>query len=117
MYPSPQTTALLLAVMLKRAGKTRARISEKTLRQVARRKTLRDAFVSEVHDRLEDFGIVGVSLERGGYAVVAISALEGAPVVTAREHLVVELKAQKDGKLSESKLWSELGLEYEDDAE
>lgn len=117
MYPSPRTTALLLAVMFKRAGKTRARISEKTLRHVARRSTLRDSFTLEVRDWLEDFGIVGVALDRGGYALVAISALEGAPVVTAKEHLTAEVKAQKDAKLNEAKLWNELGIEFEDDLE
>ena len=50
MYPSPRTTALLLAVMFKRAGKTESAHREKTLRHVARRSTLGNSFTLEVRD-------------------------------------------------------------------
>lgn len=103
-YPTPETVALRLAVLLKRSEKTRARVSEKTLRILAGRSTLRDSLVGSVRDALEDLGVVSVRLERGGYALVASSALEGAPIALAKK-LMPEFK-----KLSDDDLWGELDL-------
>lgn len=103
-YPTPETVALRLAVLLKRSEKTRARVSEKTLRILAGRSTLRDSLVGSVRDALEDLGVVSVRLERGGYALVASSALEGAPIALSK-NLMPEFK-----KLSDDDLWGELDL-------
>lgn len=82
MYRPYHSIALLLSVLLSRSGKTRIRISEKTFRLASGRKTLRDALISNVKDWLEDYGVMMIRLERGGFALVASSAFEGAPSYT-----------------------------------
>lgn len=101
-YPSTETVALRLAVLLKRTEKTRARVSEKTLRILSGRTTLRDSFVVSIRNALEDFGVVAVRLDRGGFALIATSALEGAPSALVK-NLMPDFK-----KLSDDKLWNEL---------
>lgn len=48
MYPSAKQVALLTAVLLKRADKTRARVSEKTIKTLAGRTILRTAFTTDL---------------------------------------------------------------------
>ena len=117
MYPPPKEVALLMAVMLKRAEKTRARVSEKTVKTMAGRSALRDAFVFELRQSLEDYGVLLVRLDRGGFALVAISALEGAPTVVAKEHVSEERRALREGTLDTRAMLEELGLsaDAEDD--
>lgn len=103
-------TALRLAVMLKRSGKARARISEKTLRIVSRRTFLRDAFVVELRGILEELGIVLVRIPRGGFVLITIASLEGAPPITARAHPEVRRMDQRDLEI-------ELALDDPDDEE
>ena len=113
MYPSPTRVALTLAVMLKRSGKTRARVSDKTFRLVSRRTNLRGAFVTSVREWLEDFGVFATELDRGGFALVAISALDGAPPITAKQLL----PAPERKKITDEALLAELDLsvnEHED---
>jgi len=110
MYPSPRQAALLIALVLKRAAKTRARVSEKTVKLICRRVMLRDAFLSELRQWLEDFGVLLVRLERGGFALLAVSALEGAPPILAKDHIAKERKALKAGELDEQAVLVELGL-------
>lgn len=117
MYPPAKQVALVMAVMIKRAEKTRARVSERTVKTLAGRNTLRDAFVFELRQSLEDFGVLLVRLDRGGFALVAISALEGAPTVLAKELVSAERKGLQAGTLDEQALLRELGLsgDYEQD--
>jgi hypothetical protein len=82
MYRPYHSIALVLALLLARSEKTRIRISEKTFRLVSGRRTLRDALISNVKDLLEDSGVMMFRLERGGFALIAISAFEGAPSFT-----------------------------------
>jgi len=103
-YAPIETVALRLAVLLKRSEKTRARVSEKTFRILSGRTTLRDSFVVSVRNALEDLGVVSVRLDRGGFALIATSALEGATPALVK-NLMPEYK-----KLSDDKLWSELDL-------
>lgn len=103
-YPSIETVALRLAVLLKRTDKTRARVSEKTFRILSGRTTLRDSFVVSIRNALEDFGVVSVRLDRGGFALIATSALEGAPPALVK-NLMPDFR-----KLTDDKLWSELDL-------
>lgn len=103
-YPSIDTVALRLAVLLKRSEKTRARVSEKTLRILSGRSILRDSFVIDVRNALEDLSVVSVRLDRGGFALIATSALEGAPPALVKK-LMSEFK-----DLSDEQLWNELGL-------
>jgi hypothetical protein len=119
MHPSARIVALLIALMMHRSGKVRGRISEKTLRWVSRRSTLRTAFMSELVTWLADLGVVAVALDRprGGYALVAISALAGAPSLLARDHIADELKNAIRGNLDEAAIWKELGYEENDEEE
>ena len=117
MYPHPRIVALLLALMVHRQKKARARISEKTLRSVSRRSTIRGSFLSDLGGELEDIGYVLVSLARGGYALIAISALEGAPSLLARDHIAEELRSLRNGTLDEAALWRELGYDDQDEEE
>ena len=110
MYPDPRLVALLLAVMMSRAGKTRARISEKTIRVIASRTILRDAFIGSVRVWLEEFGVQMVRLQRGGFALVSIDALEGAPVILARNFISKERYEMLRGDLDEKALCDELGI-------
>ena len=102
--PPIETVALRLAVLLKRTEKTRARVSEKTLRILSGRTSLRDSFVVSVRNALEDFGVVSFRLDRGGFALIATSALEGAPPALVK-NLMPDFK-----NLSDDKLWNELDL-------
>ncbi len=104
MYTTPVKTALLLAVLLKRSGKTRARASEKTIKLLSGRVRLRGAFIVEVIARLEDFGVMAVEADRGGFSLISIPALEGAPPITAKAFL------SDFRQLSEEDLFAELGL-------
>ncbi len=109
-YRRSETVALLLAVMLHRSGKTRGRVSEKTLKLVARRTNLRGAFETEVGDWLNSYEVWFLPLERGGWALVAKSALEGAPPLTAVNYIRDELKALNDGTFDETDIVDELGF-------
>ena len=117
MYPSSESVALLLALLLKRAEKTRARISDKTLRSVSGRVTIRDAFIADVRSWLEEVGVMMVRLERGGYALVAISALEGAPPILGKDHIGTERQELSKGTLKLSAIWEELGFLNDSDEE
>lgn len=115
MYTSARLVAVLLATMLHRADLTRARISDRTLRIVSRRTTLRDAFIGNVRAWLEDLGVELFSLDRGGYALVAISALDGARAITARRLISEELQYVRNGTIDEGALWAELGIPFTDE--
>lgn len=117
MYPSPRQAALLVALVLKRAEKTRARVSEKTVKLICGRTMLRDAFLYDLRRWLEDFGVLLVRLERGGFALVAVSALEGAPPILAKDHIAKERKALNAGKLGEQAVLVELGLADDNEEE
>jgi hypothetical protein len=77
--------ALLLALLLKRSGKSRLRISATQFRQISGRQKVKSALVSHVRDWLEEFDVTIFELWGGGYALVAIRALEGAPTVKLPE--------------------------------
>ncbi|GGX23289.1 hypothetical protein [Undibacterium macrobrachii] len=115
MYPSSKQVALIIAVLFKRSEKTRARVSEKTIKSLARRTTLRSAFTSDLRCWLEDFGILLVQLDRGGFALVTIAALEGAPTILAKNYVKEERKALASGTLNEDTLFEELGITSEED--
>lgn len=109
-YRRSETVALLLAVMLLRSGKTRGRVSEKTLKLVARRTNLRGAFETEVRDWLNSYNVWFLPLDRGGWALVAKSALEGAPPLTAVNYIKAELRALNDNTFDEADVVEELGF-------
>ena len=84
---TPEETALLIALLLKRSEQTRARISEATIRKLSGRRHIRSAFVSMLLQHLDDLGLNMSELSRGGYGVIKASVLEGAPAVTAKKYL------------------------------
>src|SRR5437016_1705177 len=86
-----EQTALLIAVLLKRAQVKRARISEKTVRVLSRRRHLRTAFLNRLIGALDDLGVHIVELDRGGFGLLPISALEGAESILAKTYLQNEL--------------------------
>lgn len=75
-------TALLLAVLLKRSGQNRARVSNKTIVEFRGGK-LRSPFVVSLQRECEDLGVALIELARGGFGLLKISSLEGAKAVTA----------------------------------
>lgn len=95
MKPNAEETAVLVASLLQRSQERRARISERTIRLLSRRRTLRDAFKDRLRDELDDLGIHLVQLERGGFGVIPITALDGARAITAKRYMPDELKKLK----------------------
>lgn len=117
MYETSMDTALLLAVMLRRSKKTRGRVSEKTIKFVSRRERLKGAFLADLRGELEELGVMMVPLDRGGYALVAMSALEGAPTILARDFIIDEVRSMHGSSLNRAALWKELGFEKEADTD
>ncbi|HQV03842.1 MULTISPECIES: hypothetical protein [unclassified Novosphingobium] len=108
-YRPYHSIALVLAVVLNRSSSTRIRISEKTFKRISGRSTLRDALITNVKALLEDYGAMMFRLDRGGFAIVAISAFEGAPSATLRSTFP-EWNSTSDQAMAE-----ELGLEDADE--
>lgn len=115
MKRTAEETALLVAILLRRSEQRRARISDKTIRLLSRRRTLRDAFKERLRAELDDFGIHIVQLERGGFGIIPINALDGAPPITAKKYLAEELKKLKKG--ADQTFFDRLRSEVNNDAE
>jgi hypothetical protein len=115
-YLSSEQTALLLSTMLHRSERTRARISDQTLRAVSRRTTLRVAFRTEVVEWAEEFGVIMYPLvERGGYGLLKASSLEGANPLRAGQLIGAEMRQfRTQGTLDYDALYEELGLQEVD---
>jgi hypothetical protein len=91
--------ALLLAVIFQRSGEKRARISEKTLRLLGRRTKLRSAFIQNLMIELEDYALVLIELDAGGYGLIPSKSLEAAKTITAKSWLHdEEMSAIKRGE-------------------
>jgi hypothetical protein len=97
MKRSTERTAVLVATLLKRSGHRRARISENTIRVLSKRRTLRDSFKERLRAELDDIGIHLVQLGRGGFGIIPIDALDGAPAITAKKYMADELRKLKKG--------------------
>jgi len=115
MKRSAEQTAILVSALLKRSEQRRARVSDKTIRVLSNRRTLRDAFKQRLREELDDIGIHLVQLERGGFGVIPINALDGAPAITAKKYLPEELKKLKKG--ADDTLFQRLRSEVSDDVE
>ena len=89
MILSAEATALLVALLFKRGGQKRARVSEKTVRVLSKRQRLRRSFVGAVQQHLEDLGLILVDLDRGGFGILPSSGLEGAPALTAKSTCLI----------------------------
>jgi len=59
-----------------------------------------------------------VPLDRGGFALLALSALEGAPSILARDHVAAEVRSLRlGGDDPRPAIWRELGFEDETETE
>jgi len=95
MIRTAEETGLLAALLLKRSGFKRGRISEMTIRRLSKRSQLRRVFVGRLEEELDDLGLILVELERGGYGIMPSSGLEGAPAITAKKYLLEDLDRLK----------------------
>lgn len=92
-----QETAILLAVLFRRSGLARVRVSETTIRLLSDRRLLKSSFIADVNDRLADYGIYLIELDTGGYALISAKSLEGAKTATVKRLMPDELDDIRDG--------------------
>ena len=87
-YKTPEETALLVALLLKRAQQKRARISVATLNFLSGRDRIRSPFIARVQEALSyDAGIMMQELNRGGFGLILTESLTGAPAITPNVYL------------------------------
>ena len=115
MKRTTEQTAVLVALLLKRSGQKRARLSENTIRILSKRRTLRDAFKDRLRAELDDIGLHLVQLERGGFGIIPINALDGAVAITAKKYLAEDLKRLKKGV--DDAFFEKLRKEVDEDAD
>lgn len=96
MRRTPDETAVLLALLLVRSEQKRARVSEKTIRRLAKRKRLRAAFITMLRHYLEDRALVMIELDDGSWGLMPSKGLQGAPAITAGRYMVDDLKELKN---------------------
>lgn len=108
-------TAILLALVLKRSGQTRARLSSKTVKLLARRDHLRSAFVVNLVAELAEYGWLLSETSIGGFGAIQFKALEGAKAVTAEQFLTeLERRALSQGNVTPEDFEPEIKLHEED---
>lgn len=103
-------TALLLALLLKRSGKSRARVSELTVKKLSGRTLLREIFLSSVKCELEELDVGMSRLYRGGFSLISNASLENAPAIVAKTFLLETLRDLKSGQLFFSNIEDELDI-------
>ena len=100
MYRTAEQTAILLALLFKRANVKRARVSERTVRVLSKRPSLRSVFLEALRAALDDFGLHMIELERGGFGLIPVTALDGAQPILAKNFIDADLKTlRKEEKL------------------
>jgi hypothetical protein len=117
MRRTPRETALLVALLLKRSEKTRGRISTATIRRLSKRKHIRQPFIELFDKYLGDLGVALIDIERGGFAIVASSALNGAPPLTARRYLLNDLRRIRQGEIDFDRIQAELEDDIDGEAD
>jgi hypothetical protein len=117
MVRTPEHTALLVALLLKRSELKRGRISGSTIRRLSKRTQLRRVFMGRLQEQLDDLGLILVELERGGYGVMASAALEGAPAITAKKYLKEDLERLKNQETNFDDIRDELSGDLVSDEE
>lgn len=115
MMRTSNDSALLIALLFKRSGKTRARLSTATVKRLSKRKHLRVAFIEKLVQDLDDLGIIFLEVERGGYGVISSSALNGAPAITAKKYLKEDLTKLNRGEIDFDDIFFELDPEQDVD--
>lgn len=115
MQRTAEQTAILLALLFKRANVKRARISERTIRVVSKRRSLRVAFLDRLREELDDLGLHIIELGRGGFGLIPISALDGAASILAKNYITIELRRLRAEKSpsQQEKLFAEFRVEAE----
>lgn len=68
--------AYLLMLMIKESGKSRFRLSRKSLQEISGRDVIRSALLANINGWMEGAAVI-LPLNRGGYAVVGQESLEG----------------------------------------
>lgn len=119
MLRTPNQVAILLALIYQRSGAKRSvRVSESTLRLLGSREKLRSAFVVEVMMALEEFGLVMVEIQSGGYGIIPAKSLEAGKVITAKNFFSTkEINLIKNGKSIDFESLQEELLEGKNDTE
>lgn len=107
--PSAYAVANLLALNNQRYSQesgrklARVRLSRNTLSAISRRKTFRDAFVSELQDSLEDLGWILIQVPDGGVAMIDADSVSGWTKISA-SRVAREMRDVKRGKITEEDL-------------
>ena len=119
MRRTPDETAVLIALLLVRSGQKRARVSEKTIRKLAKRRRLRAAFLAMLRHHLEDRALVIIELDDGSWGLMPSRGLEGAPAITAKRYLLEDLEklkgeAERAWKKFREELEADEGVEDEE---
>jgi len=117
MKRTAEETAILVALLQKRADVKRARISGKTIRILSKRRTLRTVFLETLGRELDDLGIHMVELERGGFGIIPVSALDGAPTILAKRYLADDLKKLKRNEQAFAQFRAEIEQDTEEGGE
>lgn len=112
MLRSDLETAALLALMLHRSGKSRGRITKRTLETIAGRTRIHPSFFSRVQGCLEECDVVILENSRGGYSLISVPALDGAPVMSSASVRDDIQELKKTGNLNA--IWKELEFEVDD---
>ncbi len=68
--------AYLLIAMLKRSGKSRFRLSRKSLQVISGRSQIKSGLINNISEWLEGSAVM-IPLDRGGYVVISQESLEG----------------------------------------
>jgi len=93
-------TALLIALLFKRSEKNRVRISHLTVRKLAERERLKSAFIGMLINELDGLGIIMIELERAGFGLIPVGALNGAPSILANTFLKDDLQKLRKEELN-----------------
>lgn len=109
-------SALLIALLFKRAKKTRARISDKTVLKLSKRKKyLRTSFIELLSAEMDDLGLVLVELDRGGFGLIPTSALNGAPAITANKFIKDDLNKLREQEIDFDDILDDLSTDIDTD--
>lgn len=108
-FRNARDVAILLAVMLKRSGINRVRVSKKSVAEL-RCGRIRPVFFVELQNECADLGVTLVELTTGGYAMIVTSSLNGAKVQIPNKHYSPEELAKPDFDV----LFAELEIEEPD---
>lgn len=114
MRRTPDETAVLIARLVMHSGQKRGRISERTIRKVAKRRRLRGAFLGMLREHLEDRALVMIELDDGSWGLMPSKGLQGAPTITAKRFLTEDLEELKKSRES-PQVWKRFREELEVD--